>query len=142
MLREQFWLENSEILRTLNETKVIQFDDGLSTDMQLIVAPISLITRNYQTETKQSNQPGEYVMYLAVVRSQPESQLKIFTIDGFFKSQFWLIIVLVASIVMAAFCIFQTSHIVIRPLRQLNSKMREILESKASREISADQKSD
>jgi hypothetical protein len=73
MLREQFWLENSEILRTLNETKVIQFDDGLSTDMQLIVAPISLITRNYQTETKQSNQPGEYVMYLAVVRSQPES---------------------------------------------------------------------
>lgn len=43
--------------------------------MQLIVAPINLITRNYEAETKQPNQPGEYVMYLAVVRSQPDSKL-------------------------------------------------------------------
>ena len=77
-------------------------------------------------------------MYLGVVRSQKDSTLEILTLSDFLKRQVWLIVILVLSIIMAAFCIFQTSHILIRPLRQLNSKMREILESKAQREISAD----
>ena len=117
LLREQFWLANNETLRTLNQTMVIQFDDGRSPDMQLIVAPITLIMDNFQTEAKLSYQKGEYVMYLAVVRYKPNTKMEIITVEGFFKSQFWLIVVLLASISLAAFCIFQTSHIVIRPLR-------------------------
>ena len=77
-------------------------------------------------------------MYLGVVRSQKDSKLEILKLSDFLKRQVWLIVILVLSIIMSAFCIFQTSHILIRPLRQLNSKMREILESKAQREISAD----
>jgi nitrate/nitrite-specific signal transduction histidine kinase len=77
-------------------------------------------------------------MYLGVVRSQKDATFEILTLSDFLKRQVWLIVILVLSIIMSAFCIFQTSHILIRPLRQLNSKMREILESKAQREISAD----
>ena len=40
-----------------------------------------------------------------------------------------IVVTLIASLSLTAVCVFQTSHSVIKPLRQLNSRMREILES-------------
>ena len=43
---------------------------------------------------------------------------------------------LVVSLGLTAVCVFQTSHSVIKPLRQLNSRMREILESDTLNQVS------
>jgi hypothetical protein len=110
---------------------VIVFDDGTSSKMQLIVSPITLVMGNYPSDTRQSSDPSKYVMYLGVVRTTMDMKPQIFNLERLSTTYILLVVILLASVVVTALCIFHTSHSVIRPLRQLNAKMRETLESKA-----------
>jgi nitrate/nitrite-specific signal transduction histidine kinase len=80
-------------------------------------------------------------MYLGLVPNKKSINIESFASEDIK----WFVVgglVLLGSIFLTTFCIFKISHKVIRPLRQLNSKMREILDSKELRDLSNDTKSD
>lgn len=82
-------------------------------------------------------------MYIGLIGNYEQTPAKVFNLDTkHITIYISLGLTIIASVVLTTFCIFQISHSVIRPLRQLNSKMRESIESKSQRDISADQKSD
>lgn len=49
-----------------------------------------------------------------------------------------MLVALVLSLLLSAYCVFQTSHAVIKPLRILNMRMNEILQEENYNEVSLD----
>ena len=47
-------------------------------------------------------------------------------------------VILVVSLMLSTYCIFQTSHAVIKPLRVLNQRMNEILQAENFDEVQLD----
>lgn len=100
------------MLSNLKDVQVLQLNDT----RQLIVAPIMLIMNNYPSDTKQASDPSQYVMYLGLVRNYSKAS---FHAPEFLKMYITYITfgIIIASIILTTFCIFQIAHNVIRPLR-------------------------
>ena len=122
-------------LEGVNEAQSIKYKVG-DEEKYLVVAPVELVfkgnkgdNQQYSTEQKQ----------FAIVGIEPVINGKCFEFDLKFwneddwKKYFWRYLLAGTTVVIAyvatALCIFTTSHSVIKPLRQLNSRMREILEA-------------
>ena len=74
-------------------------------------------------------------MYIGVVPIIEQVHVEAFEIEDWWR-YILILVTLIVSLGLTAICVFQTSHSVIKPLRQLNSRMREILESDTLNEVS------
>lgn len=82
-----------------------------------MVAPVTLVMTNSNSDSKLSTDESQYVMYLGIVRSTKQLSPTVFKISELTGVYIFLVIILIGSIILATFSIFQTSHSVIRPLR-------------------------
>ena len=53
-----------------------------------------------------------------------------------------IFVTLILSLVLSTYCVFQTSHAVIKPLRVLNMRMSEILQEDNNAEVALEGQSD
>ena len=73
-------------------------------------------------------------MYIGLVPKDYTIEIQVMDQQDW-KTYVMIICTLIASLSLTAVCIFQTSHTVIKPLRRLNTRMREILESENLGEV-------
>ena len=68
----------------------------------------------------------EYIFYMGVVSKEVPINVQVFEPrDLLYYGAIFTILVL--SLLLSTYCVFQTSHAVIKPLRALNMRMNEIL---------------
>ena len=105
-----------------------QYETG-ETNKTLIVAPIILIRNGDYIEYHYEREKDEYLgLYIGLVPA--DVNMNVVTLEkGDWKTYLLIACTLVFSLILTGLCIFQISHSVIKPLRVLNSRMREILES-------------
>ena len=69
----------------------------------------------------------EYKFYIAVVPQEIPIDVKNFEVSDL-RYYAAIFVTLVISLLLSTYCVFQTSHAVIKPLRILNMRMNEILQ--------------
>ena len=75
--------------------------------------------------TKRTNRT--YVFYTGVVLAKFSITVSVFEVNDLIYYSL-IAAALVLSLLLSTYCVFQTSHQVIRPLRILNTRMNEILQ--------------
>ena len=81
-----------------------------------------------------------YSFYLGVVPKEIEIEVKVFE-AGDLIYYGAILVTLIMSLLLSTYCVFQTSHAVIKPLRVLNMRMNEILQSGDYSEVHLDSNS-
>ena len=116
------------------------FKDGTKSgdefiEKQLIVAPVFLSLED--TQGFDGDYPRTYCFYVGVVPTQTEVDVSPFELSDL-KYYAAILVTLVLSLILSTYCVFQTSHAVIKPLRVLNMRMNEILQEENYNEVSLD----
>ena len=119
----------------------MKFNDGSGTgDKSLIVSPVYLSLEDFNSVRSGGNAPRSYSFYVGVVPVPTVVPVKSFEWSDF-KYYAAILCTLVLSLLLSTYCVFQTSHAVIKPLRILNMRMNEILQADNYNEVHLDSSS-
>ena len=106
-------------------------------EKSLIVSPIYL---SLQDTKDTSSESRTYSFYVAVVPEETTIQVEVFEMSDL-KYYGAIFLVLILSLLLSTYCVFQTSHAVIKPLRILNTRMNEIMQEGNYNEVNLDDSS-
>ena len=135
-LQEEFIRDKYPILKSLTEPALeLKFNDGITTEKTLIVAPIFLSLNDESVDSERT-----FCFYLGLVPKDESVDVKVFMLEDL-KYYGAIFVTLIVSLLLSTYCVFQTSHTVIKPLRILNMRMNEILQEDNYDAVSLDSSS-
>lgn len=106
----------------------------------LIVAPILIQIKDTQgLDDEELHNSRTYQFYLGVVLESFTIEVNMFEVSQLVTFSI-IIITLILSLCLSTYCVFQTSHHVIKPLRILNTRMMEILQQDNYDSVNLDSK--
>lgn len=82
----------------------------------------------------QENAERTVAFYIGVVPKEQKINVNVFELSDL-KYYGSVAAVLIVSLILSTYCVFQTSHAVIKPLRILNMRMNEILQANNYNEV-------
>lgn len=94
------------------------------------MAPIKVSLSDITEEMIQAEQKAERTVsyYIGVVPQEQKINVEVFQPSDLINYAI-IVATLVLSLILSTYCVFQTSHAVIKPLRILNTRMNEILQA-------------